>query len=96
VVGVATAMAVTLDLPDRWRAGEDVARRLRPVTWSDKILASAAGMALVRYQLRRIARGTDPVLGTRPAHALVCDILDQNRALRPYRSWLQAQRKESR
>jgi 2,4-dienoyl-CoA reductase-like NADH-dependent reductase (Old Yellow Enzyme family) len=96
VVGMATAMAVTPDLPDRWRAGEDVARRLRPVTWSDKILASAASMALVRYQLRRIARGTDPVLGTRPAHALACDILDQNRALRPYRSWLQAQRKDSR
>jgi 2,4-dienoyl-CoA reductase-like NADH-dependent reductase (Old Yellow Enzyme family) len=95
-VGMATAMAVTPDLPDRWRAGEDVARRLRPVTWSDKILASAAGMALVRYQLRRIARGTDPVLGTRPAYALVCDNLSQNRALRPYRSWLQTQRKDSR
>jgi hypothetical protein len=96
VVGMATAMAVTPDLPDRWRSGEDVARRLRPVTWSDKILAAAASMALVRYQLRRIARGTDPVLGTRPAYALVCDNLYQNRALRPYRSWLQAQRKDSR
>jgi 2,4-dienoyl-CoA reductase-like NADH-dependent reductase (Old Yellow Enzyme family) len=96
VVGMATAMAVTPDLPDRWRVGEDVARRLRPVTWSDKILASAASMALVRYQLRRIARGTDPVLGTRPAYALVCDNLNQNRALRPYRSWLQTQRKDSR
>src|SRR5487761_691057 len=96
VVGMATAMAVTPDLPSRWRAGEDVARRLRPVTWSDKILASAASMALVRYQLRRIARGTDPVLGTRPAYALVCDNLDQNRSLRIYRSWLQAQRKDSR
>lgn len=96
VVGMATAMAVTPDLPDRWRAGEDVARRLRPVTWSDKILASAASMALARYQLRRMARGTDPVLGTRPAYALVCDNLDQNRALRHYRSWLQAQRKDPR
>jgi hypothetical protein len=90
VVGMATAMAVTPDLPNRWRAGEDVARRLWPVTWPDKILASAASMALVRCQLRRIARGTDPILGTRPAHALVCDNLDQNHALRRYRSWLQA------
>jgi 2,4-dienoyl-CoA reductase-like NADH-dependent reductase (Old Yellow Enzyme family) len=90
VVGMATAMAVTPDLPNRWHVGEDVARRLQPVTWSDKTLASAAGMALVRHQLRRIARGTDPVLGTRPAYALVCDNLDQTRALRRYRSWLQA------
>jgi 2,4-dienoyl-CoA reductase-like NADH-dependent reductase (Old Yellow Enzyme family) len=90
VVGMATAMAVTPDLPNRWRAGEDVARRLRPVTWSDKTVASAAGMALVRHQLRRIARGSDPVLGTRPAYALVRDNLDQTRALRRYRSWLRA------
>jgi 2,4-dienoyl-CoA reductase-like NADH-dependent reductase (Old Yellow Enzyme family) len=90
VVGMATAIAVTPDLPNRWLGGEDVTRRLRPVTWSDKTLASAAGMALVRHQLRRIARGSDPVLGTRPAYALVRDNLDQTRALRRYRSWLHA------
>jgi hypothetical protein len=45
---------------------------------------------MVRHQLRRIARGTDPVLGTRPAYALVRDNLDQTRALRRYRSWLEA------
>jgi hypothetical protein len=89
VVGMATALAVTPDLPNRWRAGEDVTRRLRAVTWSDKTLASAAGMALVRYQLRRIARGKDPVLGAPVWFAFVCDNLDQNRALRRYRSWLQ-------
>jgi 2,4-dienoyl-CoA reductase-like NADH-dependent reductase (Old Yellow Enzyme family) len=92
VVGMATAMAVTPDLPNRWGAGEDVQRRLRPVTWSDKTLASAADMALVRYQLRRIARGKDPVLGRRPAYAFVCDNLQQNRALRRYRSWLNQER----
>jgi 2,4-dienoyl-CoA reductase-like NADH-dependent reductase (Old Yellow Enzyme family) len=90
VVGMATAMGITPDLPDRWLRGEDVTRKLRPVTWSDKTLASAAGMALVRHQLRRIARGADPVLGTRPAYALICDNVDQTRALRRYRSWLQA------
>ncbi|MCW2708256.1 MAG: NADH:flavin oxidoreductase [Frankiales bacterium] len=89
VVGMATALGVTPDLPNRWLAGEDVRRRLRPITWSDKTLASAAGMALVRHQLRRIARGNDPVLGTWPSFAFVCDNVDQSRALRRYRSWLQ-------
>ena len=89
VVGMATALGVTPDLPSRWRAGEDVTRRLRTVTWSDKTLASAAGMALVRYQLRRIARGKDPALGAFASFAFVCDNLDQKRALRRYRSWLQ-------
>jgi 2,4-dienoyl-CoA reductase-like NADH-dependent reductase (Old Yellow Enzyme family) len=90
MVGMATALAVTPDLPDRWRAGNEAAGKLRSVTWSDKTLASAAGMALVRHQMRRIARGRRPALGTHPMRAMACDQLAQRRALRRYRSWLQA------
>ena len=90
MVGMATALAVTPDLPDRWRVGKEAAGRLRPVNWSDKTLASAAGMALVRHQMRRIARGRHPALGTHPVRAVACDQLAQRRALRRYRSWLQA------
>jgi 2,4-dienoyl-CoA reductase-like NADH-dependent reductase (Old Yellow Enzyme family) len=90
MVGMATALAVTPDLPDRWRAGNEAAGKLRSVTWSDKTLASAAGMALVRHQMRRIARGRRPVLGTHPVRAMACDQLAQRGALRRYRSWLQA------
>ena len=88
VVGMGTALAVTPDLARRWRAGERAAGQLRPVSWSDKTLAAAASMALVRHQLRRIARGSRPSLGTHPARALFCDQLAQRRALRRYRSWL--------
>jgi 2,4-dienoyl-CoA reductase-like NADH-dependent reductase (Old Yellow Enzyme family) len=90
MVGMATALAVTPDLPDRWRVGKEAAGQLRPVNWSDKTLASAAGMALVRHQMRRIARGRHPALGTHPVRAVACDQLAQRRALRRYRSWLQA------
>jgi 2,4-dienoyl-CoA reductase-like NADH-dependent reductase (Old Yellow Enzyme family) len=90
MIGMATALAVTPDLPNRWRAGDHAADQLRPVTWSDKTLASAASMALVRHQMRRIARGRKPALGTHPLHALACDQLAQRRALRRYRFWLQA------
>ncbi|OJZ67912.1 2,4-dienoyl-CoA reductase [Mycobacterium paraffinicum] len=88
VVGMATALAVTPDLPNRWRAGRQARGQLRRVNWTDKTLASAASMALVRHQLRRIARGRQPALGTRPAYAMVCDQLHRRRALRRYRSWL--------
>src|SRR6202035_4899026 len=57
VVGMGTAIAVTPDLPDRWRAGREATERLKRVGWSDKTLASAASMALVRHQMRRITRG---------------------------------------
>ncbi|WP_228044287.1 oxidoreductase [Streptomyces ferrugineus] len=88
LVGMGTALAATPDLPARWREGREADGRLRSVTWSDKALASAATMALVRHQMRRVARGLRPALGTRPAHALVTDQLQQHRALRRYRSWL--------
>jgi 2,4-dienoyl-CoA reductase-like NADH-dependent reductase (Old Yellow Enzyme family) len=88
VVGMATAIAVTPDLAKRWLDGDDVHRRLRPVAWKDKALASAAGMALVRHQLHRLADGKQPVLGTRPVVAFVRDNIDQSNALRRYRSWL--------
>jgi 2,4-dienoyl-CoA reductase-like NADH-dependent reductase (Old Yellow Enzyme family) len=92
VVGMGTALAVTPDLPQRWEAGVQATRGLRPVTWSDKTLASAAGMALVRFQMRRMARGGNPRLRTRPVRALVCDQRTQRRALRRYRSWLETSR----
>jgi 2,4-dienoyl-CoA reductase-like NADH-dependent reductase (Old Yellow Enzyme family) len=90
LIGMATALAATPDLANRWRTGEHRGGQLRPVTWTDKTLASAASMALVRHQMRRMARGAEPALRTHPARALACDQLIQRRALRRYRSWLHA------
>jgi 2,4-dienoyl-CoA reductase-like NADH-dependent reductase (Old Yellow Enzyme family) len=89
LVGMGTAIAATPDLPTRWRNGLQATVRLKPVTWSDKTLASAASMALVRHQMRRITRGKVPTGRTHPVHALVCDQRAQRRALRRYREWLQ-------
>ena len=89
VVGLGTALAVTPDLPNRWREGREADGSLRPVSWSDKAAASAAGMALVRHELRRLSRDLDPTFRTHPAYAYVCDQRHQRRALRRYRSWLE-------
>ncbi|MFC8710851.1 NADH:flavin oxidoreductase/NADH oxidase family protein [Streptomyces sp. NPDC057197] len=96
LVGMGTALAGTPDLPARWRTGREADRQLRPVTWSDKALASAAGMAQVRHQMRRIARGAGPRPGTHPARALVCEQMRQRRALRRYRAWLSTERATAR
>ncbi|GAA4525093.1 NADH:flavin oxidoreductase/NADH oxidase family protein [Amycolatopsis samaneae] len=88
LVGMGTALAVTPDLPERWRDGREADREPRPVTWPDKALASAASMARVRYQLRRLARGRRPAPGVHPAWALLAERRLQRRALRRYRAWL--------
>ncbi|AUG81433.1 2,4-dienoyl-CoA reductase [Kitasatospora sp. MMS16-BH015] len=88
LVGIGTALAVTPDLPARWLAGREADHQLRPVTWQDKTLASAATMAQVRHQLRRLARGTAPRPTTHPALALLTEHLAQRKALHRYRTWL--------
>ncbi|MFI2608232.1 NADH:flavin oxidoreductase/NADH oxidase family protein [Kitasatospora sp. NPDC018619] len=93
VVGMGTALAVTPDLPNRWAEGGEADRRLRPVTWKDKPLASAAGMAQVRRQLRRLARGSEPRPNIHPAVALLAEQRQQRQALRRYRTWLPARLK---
>ncbi|MET8584253.1 NADH:flavin oxidoreductase/NADH oxidase family protein [Streptomyces collinus] len=88
IIGMGTALAVTPDLPDRWRDGREADHRLRPVTWSDKALASVAGMAQVRHQMRRVARNRRITPNTHPAVALISEQRQQRRALRSYRAWL--------
>jgi 2,4-dienoyl-CoA reductase-like NADH-dependent reductase (Old Yellow Enzyme family) len=96
LVGMATAIAVTPELPNRWREGREATERLKSVTWSDKTLASAASMALVRHQMRRITRGKHPSGKTHPVHALVCDQRNQRRALSRYRAWIESGPSSSR
>jgi 2,4-dienoyl-CoA reductase-like NADH-dependent reductase (Old Yellow Enzyme family) len=91
LVGMGTAIALTPDLPNRWREGREATARLKRVNWRDKTLASAASMALVRHQMRRITRDQDPTDRTHPLHAFVCDQRAQRRALGRYREWLEAQ-----
>ncbi|MET9100103.1 NADH:flavin oxidoreductase/NADH oxidase family protein [Streptomyces antibioticus] len=92
VLGMGTALAVTPDLPERWRQGREADRAMRPVTWSDKALAAAASMAQVRHQMRRLARGGTTRPGTHPAIALLSEHRKQRRALRGYRAWLSKSR----
>ncbi|WP_431958049.1 NADH:flavin oxidoreductase/NADH oxidase family protein [Nocardia lijiangensis] len=88
VVGMGTALSVTPDLPSRWREGSAATGTMKPVTWSDKSLASLAEMARVRYQMRRMAAGNNPALGVGPVFALIADQRVQSRALRRYARWL--------
>jgi len=89
LVGMASAMAITPDLCNRWKEDHEATERLAPVTWSDKTLASAAGMALARHHMRRITRGRHPTGKTHPLYALLHDQRAQRSALRRYRTWLQ-------
>lgn len=90
VVGMGSALAVDPDLPNTWRHDADASVELAPVRMTDKAVASAATMARVRRQLRRLGAGRRTRPGISPTAALVAETLHQKRALRRYRSWLEA------
>ncbi|MEV4643464.1 NADH:flavin oxidoreductase/NADH oxidase family protein [Saccharopolyspora sp. NPDC049357] len=88
LVGMGTALAVDPDLPNTWRADGEASVELPPVRLKDKALASAAGMARVRYQLRRLGRGRPARPGVNPVLAYLREAPLRHTALRRYRTWL--------
>ncbi|MFI5563554.1 NADH:flavin oxidoreductase/NADH oxidase family protein [Amycolatopsis japonica] len=88
LVGMGTALAVDPGLPAKWRHDADAAVELAPVRIGDKAVASAASMARVRRQLRRLGAGRRTKPGVDPKVALVVETVLQALALRRYRAWL--------
>ncbi len=72
MAGIATALAVDPALPRRWRNGEAKASaELPPIRWKRKALAALAYMALVKFQMRRLATGNQPDPSASPLKALL-------------------------
>lgn len=88
MAGIATAIAIRPDLPDRWRQGHDDAPALKPITWKNKPLASSAHMSAVRYQLVRLSRGRRTAPNVSPLWALVTAQLAAKRWAKNYRGWV--------
>ncbi len=88
LVGIATALAIDPSLPNAWRAGEDVAPALSPITWKNKMMASLATMARVKYQLKRLSQGRSTNPRISPLWALVSQQLMTGRQSKHYRQWM--------
>jgi len=84
LVGMATALAQTPDLPEQWAADSAASSDILQVRWKDKTLSGLANMALVRRQLRRMGSGRPPA---RQLSAILSVVLDQYRLARLTRSY---------
>lgn len=73
LVGMARALALTPDLPNKWQHDTAVLGHIPVVNWQDKTLSGLATMALVKQQLRRIGAGKSPNLTASPLWALITD-----------------------
>jgi len=85
MVGIGTALAIDPDLPRDWLAGKHTAPQLPAITWKNKALASLANMAVVKYQLGKLARGKAPAPAVAPGWALIVQQLANAMRARQYR-----------
>ena len=88
MAGIATAIAIRPDLPNRWRQGGDDAPALKPITWKNKPLASSAHMSAVRYQLARLSHGRCTNAKVSPLWALITAQVEAKRQAKQYRRWI--------
>jgi 2,4-dienoyl-CoA reductase-like NADH-dependent reductase (Old Yellow Enzyme family) len=73
LVGMASSLALTPDLPNQWQNDPSVFGHIPVVNWKDKTLSGLATMAIVKQQLRRIGAGKSPQLSASPLWALITD-----------------------
>lgn len=92
MAGIATALAIDPALPNEWCAGKNAAPTLKPNTWKNKPVASAAHMAAVRYQLRRLSQRRRTAPNVSPIWALLVSQRHLKRATRDYRQWMSKRR----
>ncbi|HBO3116991.1 TPA: NADH:flavin oxidoreductase/NADH oxidase family protein [Pseudomonas aeruginosa] len=92
MIGMATALAVDPQLPQRWRSGEDAAVKPIEVAWKNKSFAAAATQSVVKKQLSLLSRGKTTNPRTSPLLALLGNQLKTRRQSRIYRSWVEKNR----
>jgi 2,4-dienoyl-CoA reductase-like NADH-dependent reductase (Old Yellow Enzyme family) len=82
--GMATALAMTPNLPNLWQQQPDIVGDTPIVNWQDKTLSGLATMAIVKRQLRRIGNGKQPKSSS-AVLSLVKDQLNKVRLTKRYR-----------
>lgn len=85
LVGMASAMAYTPDLPNRWQSDKTFEGTIPLVYWKDKTLSGLATMAMVKRQLHRLGAGKSVKASLSPVFSLLSDQLRAAKLTRRYR-----------
>jgi len=85
LVGMASALALSPHLPNKWQHDVTVLGHIPVVNWKDKTLSGLATMALVKQQLRRIGAGKSPNLSASPLWALITDQIRSAKLTKRYK-----------
>ena len=86
LVGMASALAFTPDLVNRWEKDNEVQGFIPQVRWQDKTLSGLATMAVIKRQLRLMSKGKPPKLDSSPLWSLICDQINAAKLTKRYRA----------
>ncbi|WP_244245489.1 hypothetical protein [Leptospira kemamanensis] len=89
LVGIATALALQPNLPNDWKENRETIVKLPIPHWKSKTLVGLATMAMVRYQLNRLAKRKAPTVKIFPIFRLLADQLRLARLTKRYRKWME-------
>ncbi|WMN59981.1 NADH:flavin oxidoreductase/NADH oxidase family protein [Pseudoalteromonas xiamenensis] len=85
LVGLATALALEPNLPNKWQQGDMVTPNLPNITWKNKVMASLANMARVKYQLNQLSKLRAVQPNVHPLWALIKQQLRDRQRAKLYR-----------
>ena len=90
LVGIARGLIITPDLPNRWKAGDEIAGPVQTVRWKNPALRSLANMALAKANLRRMSEGQKPKRKINPILASLIQQKNQIQQTKRYKAWLES------
>jgi 2,4-dienoyl-CoA reductase-like NADH-dependent reductase (Old Yellow Enzyme family) len=85
LVGMASALALTPDLPNKWQQDPSLAGHIPLINWKDKTLSGLATMAVIKQQLRRVAANQAPKHSSSALWALITDQIRTARLTKRYK-----------
>ena len=88
LVGIATALAIKPELPNLWKNGIDPNITLPTLNWKNKVLASLARMAIVKYQLLLHSKGQKSNINVHPRWAFLIQQFAQLAQTKRYKKWV--------
>jgi len=88
MIGIARAMGYNANLPNDWKAGNNLQVSLPVVSWKNDLFKGLANMAMTKMNLYRMGDGHLPKAAPRPLMSTIKQQMKQSAQTKRYKRWL--------
>jgi len=90
MVGIARAMGYNANLPNDWKAGQNLHVVVPRVAWKNPLFAGLANMAMTKMNLYRMGEGKPPKASPPPLRSSIRQQMKQGKQTKRYKAWLES------